>query len=137
MEALPFFHFPATCDFQSVIKYLNAQSIAPIETHRKLCEVYGTNIMNKQMLHRWCRQFSEGCQSVHDEERSRRLMIMLLSLCDSAQWRTVSSRLRCGMLTACVLLLHDSACPHTARKTAAVLTESGWELFDQPPYNPL
>ncbi|KAJ4444773.1 hypothetical protein ANN_06570 [Periplaneta americana] len=36
------------------------------------CEVYGLNIMSKQMVRRWCRQFSEGRQSVHDEERSGR-----------------------------------------------------------------
>ncbi|KAJ4448394.1 hypothetical protein ANN_10410 [Periplaneta americana] len=45
---------------------------APIEIHRQLCQVYGPNIMSKQMMRRWCRQFSEGRQSVHDEERSGR-----------------------------------------------------------------
>ncbi|KAJ4451655.1 hypothetical protein ANN_03124, partial [Periplaneta americana] len=34
--------------------------------------IYGPNIMSKQMVHHWCRQVSEGCQSVHDEERSGR-----------------------------------------------------------------
>ncbi|GFY50637.1 uncharacterized protein TNIN_379671 [Trichonephila inaurata madagascariensis] len=33
-------------------------------------EVYGLNIMSKQMVHRWCRQFSEGRQSALDEVRS-------------------------------------------------------------------
>ncbi|GFY20472.1 uncharacterized protein TNCV_211041 [Trichonephila clavipes] len=28
--------------------------------------------MSKKIVHRWCRQFSEGCQSAHDEERSGR-----------------------------------------------------------------
>ncbi|KAJ4432797.1 hypothetical protein ANN_21436 [Periplaneta americana] len=37
-----------------------------------LCQVYGPNIMSKQMVRRWSRQFSEGRQSVHDEERSGR-----------------------------------------------------------------
>ncbi|KAJ4435424.1 hypothetical protein ANN_18039 [Periplaneta americana] len=43
---------------------------------------------------------------------------------------------RRGMLTAGVVLLHDNARPHTARRTAAVLTEFGWELFDHAPYSP-
>ncbi|KAJ4429714.1 hypothetical protein ANN_21918 [Periplaneta americana] len=43
---------------------------------------------------------------------------------------------RRGMLTAGVVLLHDSARSHTARLTAPVLTEFGWELFDHPPYSP-
>ncbi|KAJ4437008.1 hypothetical protein ANN_17140 [Periplaneta americana] len=55
---------------KSVIKFFNAQTIAPIEIHQQLCQVYGPNIMSKQMVCRWCRQFSEGRQSVHDEERS-------------------------------------------------------------------
>ncbi|KAJ4427319.1 hypothetical protein ANN_24939 [Periplaneta americana] len=70
MEAL--IPSPAACEVRSVIKFFNAQSIAPIEIHRQLCQVYGPNIMSKQMVHRWCRQFSEGRQSVHDEERSGR-----------------------------------------------------------------
>ncbi|GFX09582.1 histone-lysine N-methyltransferase SETMAR [Trichonephila clavipes] len=40
-----------------------------------------------------------------------------------------------GILTKGVVLLHDNARPHTARRTAAVLTEFGWELFDYPSYS--
>lgn len=288
MEAL--IPSPAACEVRSVIKFFNAQSIAPIEIHRQLCQVYGPNIMSKQMVRRWCRQFSEGRQSVHDEERSgrpslinddrvelvrqcimenRRFTITELSshfpqisrsllheivtkhllfkkVCarwvpknltpehkmqrlgaaltflqryhddgdefldrivtgdetwishftpetkqQSMHWRhsgspvrtkfkqtlsvrkvmctvfwdrkgillidflprgeTVNADRYCetlrklrraiqnkrrGMLTAGVVLLHDNARPHTARRTAAVLTEFGWELFDHPPYSP-
>ncbi|KAJ4446250.1 hypothetical protein ANN_12944 [Periplaneta americana] len=62
----------AACEVRSVIKFFSAQSTAPIEIHRQLCQVYGPNIMIKQMVRRWCRQFSEGRQSVHDDERSGR-----------------------------------------------------------------
>ena len=31
---------PTDCEVLSVIKFLNAQSIAPIEIHRQLCQVY-------------------------------------------------------------------------------------------------
>ncbi|GFX93783.1 hypothetical protein TNCV_1589591 [Trichonephila clavipes] len=58
--------------------------IAPIEIHRQHCQAFGRNIMSKQIVRRWCRQFSKGRQSVHDEDGS-----------------------------------------HTARRTAAVLTEFG------------
>ncbi|GFV45079.1 HTH_48 domain-containing protein [Trichonephila clavipes] len=40
------------------------------------------------------------------------------------------------MLTAGVVLLHDNARLHTARRTITVLTEFEWELFDPPPYSP-
>ncbi|GFS65268.1 HTH_48 domain-containing protein [Trichonephila clavipes] len=63
---------PTTCEVLSVMKFLNAQSIAPIEIHHQLCQVYGPSIMNKQMVRRWCGQSSVGRQSVHDEERSWR-----------------------------------------------------------------
>ncbi|KAJ4431736.1 hypothetical protein ANN_20338 [Periplaneta americana] len=63
MEAL--IPSPAACEVRSVIKFFNAQNIAPIEIHRQLCQVYGPNIMSKQMVRHWCRQFSEGRQSVH------------------------------------------------------------------------
>ncbi|KAJ4427740.1 hypothetical protein ANN_25393 [Periplaneta americana] len=252
MEAL--IPSPAACEVRSVIKFFNAQSIAPIEIHRQLCQVYGPNIMSKQMVRRWCMQFTEGRQIVHDEERSgrpslindrvelvrqcimenRRFTITELSshfpqisrsllheivtkhllfkkVCarivmgdktwishftpetkqQSMHWQhsgspvrmkfkqtlsvrkvmctvfwdrkgillidflprgeSVNADLYCetlrklrraiqnkrrGMLTAGVVLLHDNARPHTARCTAAVLTEFGWDLLDHPPYSP-
>lgn len=74
MEAL--IPAPADCEVRSVIKFLNAQSIVPIEIHHQLCWVYGPNVMSKQMVRRWCRQFSAGRQSVHDEKRSGRPSII-------------------------------------------------------------
>ncbi|PNF25373.1 hypothetical protein B7P43_G10916 [Cryptotermes secundus] len=68
MEAL--IPTPADCEVPSVIKFLNAQSIALIKIHCQLCQVYGPNVMSKQMVRCWCRQFSAGRQSVHDETHS-------------------------------------------------------------------
>ncbi|KAJ4443031.1 hypothetical protein ANN_04681 [Periplaneta americana] len=205
----------------------------------------GPNIMSKQMVRRWCRQFSEGRQSVHDEERSGRPSLInddrveLVRQCimenrrftitelsshfphisrsllheivtkhllfkkmqrlgaaltflqryhddgdefldrivtgdetwishftpetkqQSMHWRHSGSLVRtkfkqtlsiwkviCTVfwdrkgillidsLPRGVVLLHDNACPHTARRTAAVLTEFVWELFDHSPYSP-
>ncbi|PSN34972.1 hypothetical protein C0J52_26656, partial [Blattella germanica] len=63
---------PAACEVRSLIRYLNAQNIAPIEIVRQVFQVYGPEIMSKQMVRRWCRLFSQGHQSVHDEERGGR-----------------------------------------------------------------
>ncbi|KAJ4435135.1 hypothetical protein ANN_23711 [Periplaneta americana] len=235
MEAL--IPSPNACEVRSVIKFFNAQSIAPIEIHRQLCQVNGPNITSKQMVRSWCRQFSEGRQSVHDEERSgrpslingdrvelvrqcikenRRFTItelsnhfpqisrsllheivtkhLLFKKCvpaavnalaalwisgqDEIQTDTVGTESdvhgvlgrkgillidflprgetvnadrycetlrklrraiqnkRRGMLTAGVVLLQDNDRPHTARRTAAVFKEFGWELFHHPPYSP-
>ena len=46
MEAL--ISAPADCKVRSVIKFLNAQSIAPIEIHRRLCQVYGHTRLDGQ-----------------------------------------------------------------------------------------
>jgi hypothetical protein len=40
------------------------------------------------------------------------------------------------MLTSCVVLLHDSARPHTAARTRVLLEHFNWELFEHPPYSP-
>lgn len=290
LEMAALIRSPAACEVRSVIKFLNAQNKEPIEIHRQICQVYGPDIMSKQMVRRWCRQFSEGRQSVHDEQRSgrpslinddlvelvrqrilenRRFTITELSnhfpqisrtvlheivtqhlqfkkVCcrwvpknltpehktkrlgaaltflqryhddgdeyldrivtgdetwislftpetkqQSMHWRhsgspvrtkfkqtlspqkvmctvfwdrkgillidflprraTVNADRYCetlrklrraiqnkrrGMLTAGVVLLHDNARPHTAHRTATVLQEFGWELFDHPPYSP-
>ncbi|GFT26807.1 HTH_48 domain-containing protein [Trichonephila clavipes] len=83
---------PAVCEVQSVIKFLNAQSVEPVEIHRELCQVYGPNIMSKQMVCRWCRQFSEGCRSVHDEKRSVRPSLINDDLVERVWQRMIESR---------------------------------------------
>ena len=45
MEAL--IPAPADCEVWSVVKFLNAQSIALNEIHCQLCQVYESNIMSK------------------------------------------------------------------------------------------
>ena len=75
-----------------MIKFLNAQQIAPIEIHRQLCQVYGSNIMSKQMVRRWCRQFSEGRQNVHDEERSGRPFVINDDLVELVRQRIMEDR---------------------------------------------
>ncbi|KAJ4449397.1 hypothetical protein ANN_00796 [Periplaneta americana] len=39
-----------TREVRSVIKFLNAQSVAPIEIDRQLCQDYAPNVMSKQMV---------------------------------------------------------------------------------------
>jgi hypothetical protein len=40
------------------------------------------------------------------------------------------------MLISSIVLLHDTARPHTAARTKALLELFNWELFDHPPYSP-
>ena len=79
-------------EVRSVIRFLNAQNIAPIEIHRQVCQVYGPEIMSRQMVHCWCRLFSQGRQSVHDEERGGRLSLINDDLIELVRQHTVENR---------------------------------------------
>ena len=62
----------ARCEIRSVIRFLNAQKLKPIEIHRQLEEVYGKACISVQHVRKWCREFSEGRTDVHNEQRSGR-----------------------------------------------------------------
>jgi hypothetical protein len=40
-----------------------------VEIHKQTVAVYG-NVMNRQNMTKWCREFSEGRTDVHDKQRS-------------------------------------------------------------------
>jgi len=62
---------PAQCEMRSITKFLNAEGERPAEIHKQIVAVY-INVMNRQNVTRWCREFSEGRTGVHDEQRSGR-----------------------------------------------------------------
>jgi len=61
----------AICEVRSVIRFLNAKGERPAEIHKQIVAVYG-NVMNRQNVTKWCREFSKGRTDVHDEQRSGR-----------------------------------------------------------------
>ena len=62
---------PGKCEVRSVIRFLKAKAERPAEIHKQIVAVYG-NVMNRQNVKKWCREFSEGGTDVHDEQRSGR-----------------------------------------------------------------
>ena len=50
---------PAKCEVRYVIRFLNAKGERPAEIHKQIVAVCG-NVMNRQNVTKWCRQFSEG-----------------------------------------------------------------------------
>ena len=62
---------PAKCEVRSVIRFLNAKSERPAEIHKQIVAVYG-NVMNRQNVMKWCREFFVGRTDVHDEQGTRR-----------------------------------------------------------------
>ena len=41
-----------------------------------------------------------------------------------------------GLLSKCVVFLHDNARPYTANVTKQLLQKFDWDMFDHPPYSP-
>jgi len=58
---------PAKCEVRSVIRFLNAKFERPAEIHKQIVAIYG-NVMNRQNVTKWCREFSEGRTDVHDDD---------------------------------------------------------------------
>jgi hypothetical protein len=56
----------------SVICFLWAEKVPPVENHCKLVAVYGGNIMAAQHMHMWCREFDSAQVNLKDEQMSGR-----------------------------------------------------------------
>jgi len=61
----------AKCEVRSVIRFLNAKCERPAEIQKQIFAVCG-NVMNRQNVTKWCREFSEGRTDVQDKQRSDR-----------------------------------------------------------------
>ena len=57
---------PASCEVHAVIRFLHTegQSASGI---RRLCHVYGDNVMSDSCVWEWCRKFRDGHTHVHDK----------------------------------------------------------------------
>lgn len=60
------------CEVRGVIRFLAHEGVIPAEIHHRLVQAYGPDVMNRQNVAKWVREFREGRSSVHDEERSGR-----------------------------------------------------------------
>jgi hypothetical protein len=66
---------PVKCKVRSVIRFLKAKCERPSEINKQIVAVYG-NVMNRQNVTKWCREFSEGMTDVHDGQKSGRPSLM-------------------------------------------------------------
>jgi hypothetical protein len=60
---------PAKCEVRSVIQFLNAKCERPAKIHKQIVAVYG-NVMNRQNVTKWYREFSEERTDVYDQHRN-------------------------------------------------------------------
>jgi hypothetical protein len=47
-------------EMRSVIRFLRAKKVPPVEIHRELLTVYGANVMTVQHMRKWCGEFDSG-----------------------------------------------------------------------------
>jgi hypothetical protein len=59
---------PSKCEVHSLIWFLNPSG-RPVEIDKQIFAVY-FDIMNRQNVTKWCREFSEGRTDVHNKQRS-------------------------------------------------------------------
>lgn len=83
---------PASCEVRSVIRFLLAKNLKPIEIYRQLCEVYGNNVITEGGVRQWCIRFKNGRTNVHDEEKSGRPSIVTDELVASVNEMIRSNR---------------------------------------------
>jgi len=76
---------PASCKVRAVIRFLHTEGQSAVEIHRRLCRVYGDNIMSDRCVREWCRKFRDGRTDAHDEGGQERH-----SICD--RWTRSKSR---------------------------------------------
>jgi len=58
---------PASCELHAVIRFLHAEGQSMAEIHRRLCCVYGDNVISDSCVREWCRKFRDGRTDVHDK----------------------------------------------------------------------
>ena len=69
---------PAKCEVRSVIRFLNAKGEGPAEIHKQIVAVYG-NVMSRQNVTKWCREFSENFD--HVDEVQEEVMTLFKGQC--------------------------------------------------------
>jgi hypothetical protein len=66
--------------------------LSAAEIHRKLCAVYGQNIVSEGTARQWCRMFKDGRTNVHDEKRSGRPSVLSDDLARSVDQKICDRR---------------------------------------------
>jgi hypothetical protein len=56
----------AKCEVRAVIRFLHAKEETAAEIYRQLVSVYGEDVMKRQNVAKWCREFETGRSDVHD-----------------------------------------------------------------------
>lgn len=83
---------PADCEVRSVIRFLLAKNVKPVDIHRELCSVYGADIMSYTAVKKWCVIVRAGRTNVHDEKRSGRPSVVTDDIVDQIHRKVRENR---------------------------------------------
>jgi transposase len=67
---------PASCKVRAVSCFLRAQGQSAGDIHRRLCCVYGDNVLSDSCVREWCRKFRDGRTDMRDEGGQKRRSIV-------------------------------------------------------------
>lgn len=134
------------CELRSVIRFLSAKKVTPIEIHRQLVEVYGEKCMDIKNVRKWSREFNSGRTNVHDEERSGRPSVSdaIVQAVEAEMLKNRRATIRdleekLGGVCSSETIRHILVNNLQYRKVSARWVPKqkfGWEIIDHPPYSP-
>jgi hypothetical protein len=123
-----------------------------VEIHKQIVAVYG-NVMNRQNVTKWCREFPKGRTYVyvHDEQRSSRPSLISDDLLQEiegeirANQSVMIRELHHIIPKVSKTTIHEAVTeklgytlnvwPHSAHITIALLEKFKWDILDHPPYS--
>jgi hypothetical protein len=68
---------PASCEVRTLIRFLHTEEQSTAEIRRRLCRVYGDNVMSDSCVQGWCRKVMDGRTDVLDEGGQGRHSIVI------------------------------------------------------------
>jgi hypothetical protein len=84
---------PASCEVRAVILFLHAEGQSAAGIPRRLCRVYGDNVMSDSCVREWRRKFRDGRTDAHVE--------------GGQGWHLIVSRSKSRRMRAWITSLHD------------------------------
>lgn len=59
-------------EIRAVIRCLWLKNYKPVQTHGKVCEVYGEKTISRYAVEKWCNTFKNGRTDINDDYRAGR-----------------------------------------------------------------
>jgi len=139
--------------FRHILLFYFRKGKNAVQARKKLCDVYGEDVMTERQCQNWFAKFRSGNFDVEDAPRSGRppkadenTIKALVDANRRITTRELAERLNLSNSTVHdhlkrlglkgVVFHHDNARPHTSLLTRQKLLQLGWDIMPHPPYSP-